>query len=258
MDCQDIIFSPNQSQKRLKRAMLILPSQVLNRIILFALYLLGARMNKIASLVDMPEDSVKTTISKILRDGMSAFLDRRKSKKTFEVQPSPAKEPQASVLIEDDFCVITFEDKDHQLKIPLNHRVHLRSVLLSLFQANLITSHTVSSVLGITTEHCRALSAKLMDDGVIEALVDKRKGQKQDFRVDPSVKAKLIQHFAARAVTGHSTSSHILAEIINDTKKTSISARTIRWHMNKLGLREIKKTLPKLVETLKKTTEPGF
>ena len=144
---------------------------------------------------------------------------------------------------------------NHQLKIPQSHRVHLRSVLLSLLQANLLSVHTVSSALGITAAHCRELSAKLVNDGVTEVLIDKRKGQKQDFRVDLSVKAELIQHFAARAVTGHSTSSQVLTELINDTQKTTISSRTIRWHMNKLGLMKIKKTLPNLVEALKKTLD---
>lgn len=256
MDCQNIIFSPNKSQERFRRALLIFPSQVLNRVLFFALYLLGARMNEMASLVDMPEESVKTIISRIMKDGVPAFLDRRKSTKTSGLQSSPTKEPQASALIEDNYCVITFEDKEHQLKIPLKHRVHLKSVLLSLLQANLLTSQTVSSIVGISATHCRTLSTKLMNDGVNEVLIDKRKGQKLDFRIVPSVKAALIEHFAARAVTGHSTASHVLAEIINDKEKTAISARTIRWHMNKLGLMTIKKTLPELVDTLKKTSEP--
>lgn len=257
MDCQNMAFSPQHSQKRIEKASLVLPAQVLKRILFFALYLLGARLNAIASLVEIPEESVKTTISRIVRDGLSAFRDRRQSSKTFGLQLlPPPQEPQASVLIEKDCCVITFGKRDHQLKIPRQHRVHLRSVLLSLLQANLLTVHTVSSVLGITAAHCRQLSAKLMDDGVTEVLVDKRKGQKQDFRVDLSVKAELIKQFSARAVTGHSTSSQALTEIINDTKKLSISPRTVRWHMNKLGLVKIKKTLPELVETLKKTSQP--
>jgi hypothetical protein len=66
------------------------------------------------------------------------------------------------------------------------------------------------------------------------------------------VKAELIQQFAARAVTGYPTSSQALTKIINDTQKTAISPRTVRWHMNKLGLTQIKKTLPELFETLKK------
>jgi hypothetical protein len=258
MDCQNIAFSPKQSQKRLERTLRILPSGVLKRILLFALYLLGARVNAIASLVQMPEESVKTTISRVMRDGIPAFLDRRKSVKTYEAELLPYPQAlQTSVLVAEGYCEITFGDMDHQLKIQQNHRVHLRSVLLSLFQANLLSAHTVSSALGITTAHCRELSAKLANNGVTEVLVDKRKGQKQDFRVDLSVKAELIQHFAARLMTGHSTSSQAIAELINDTRAITISARTIRWHMNKLGLMKIKKTLPGLVETLKKNSEPA-
>lgn len=86
-----------------------------------------------------------------------------------------------------------------------------------------------------------------------QVLIDKRKGQKHDFRVDLSIKAELIKHFAARTVTGHSISSQALAQIINTSREVCISPRTIRWHMNKMGLTKIKKTLPQLVETLKKT-----
>ena len=253
MNCPNLVFSQKQSQKRIERALRVLPSQVLKKILFFALYLLGARLNAIASLVEMPEESVKTTISRVMKDGIPAFCDRRLSAKTYALQLlPPPQEHQASVLIEKDYCAITFGNMDHQLKIPQNHRVHLRSVLLSLLQANLLSVHTVSSTLGITDAHCRELSAKLVNDGVTEVLVDKRKGQKQDFRVDLPMKAELIQHFAARAVTGHSISSQALTEIINDSQKTTISPRTIRWHMSKLGLMKIKKTLPELVETLKK------
>ncbi len=254
MDCQDIVFSPKQSQKRIKKALLVLPSQVLKKILFFALYLLGARMNVISSLVEMPEESGKTTISRVMRDGMPAFRDRRQSAQDYELQLPPPQEQQVSVVIEGDCCAITFGNMNHQLKIPQSHRVHLKSVLLSLFQANLLSVHTVSSVLGITVAHCRELSAKLVNDGVTEVLVDKRRGQQADFLVDLSVKAELIKHFAARAVTGHSTSSQALTELINDTQKTTISSRAIRWHMNKLGLMKIKKTLPKLVDTLKKNS----
>jgi deoxycytidylate deaminase len=256
MDCQDIVFSQNQSQKRIEKALRIFPTKLLKNIFFFALYLLGARLNAIASLVEMPEQSGKTTISRVMRDGMPAFRDRRQSAKAYELQPPP-QEHQASVLIEGDCCAITFGNMNHRLEIPQSHRVHLRSVLLSLLQANLLSIHTVSSALGITVVHCRELSAKLVNNGVTEVLVDKRKGQKQDFRVDLSVKAELIQHFAARAVTGHSISSQALTDVINDSQKTTISPRTIRWHMSKLGLMKIKKTLPKLVETLKKTLAPA-
>jgi hypothetical protein len=107
--------------------------------------------------------------------------------------------------------------------------------------------------LGISRAHCRQLSKKLTQNGVTQTLIDKRKGQKQDFRVDLSIKSELIKHFAARAVTGHSISSQALTQVINNSLNISVASRTIRWHMNKMGLTKIKKALPELAETLKKT-----
>jgi hypothetical protein len=200
----------------------------------------------------MPEESGKTTVNRVMRDGIPALQDRRQTVKTSVPHVPHPQGHQVSVLLKDDYCIVIFDNTGHQLKIPQNHKVHLRSVLLSLFKANLLSIHTVSSTLGITVAHCKELATNLEKDGATKALVNKRNGQKHDYRVDLSVKAELIQNFAARAVTGHPISSQALTEVINDTRETAISSRTIRWHMNKLGLMKIKKTLPKLVETLKK------
>lgn len=257
MDCQNIVFSPQQSQKRINKILRVLPSQVLKKVLFFALYLLGARLNAIANLVEIPEESVKTTINRAMKDGLSALRDRRQSAKTYELQlPASQQSSQVLASIENGFCIITFGDTDHQLKIPQNHRIHIRSVLLSLQYADLLSAQAVSSLLEISTAHCRDLSNKLMNNDITDVLIDKRKGQKQDLLVDSSVKAELIQQFAARTVTGYSTSSHDLTEVINEAQNTSISSRTIRWHMNKLGLMKIRKTLPILVETLKKSFDP--
>lgn len=255
MDCQGMVFSPKHSRNRIEKALQVLPELVVKKVLFFALYLLGARMNAIALLVDMPEESGKTTINRILKDGLPALRDRRYSAKACEQQlpPTPSQESQISVTTEDGYCVITFENSNQQLNILQSHRVHLKSVILSLLQADLITMHTASTVLGITVAHCRNLSEKLLDEGVKEVLIDKRKGQKHDLQVNPQVKAELVQQFAARSIAGYSVSSQSLTEILNDKLKTAISPRTIRWHMNKLGLMDIKKTLPALVESLKKT-----
>ena len=254
MNCQDIEFSQKQSQNRIEKALQVIPSLTLKKILFFSLYILGAKLNEIAYRIEMPKESGKTTINRVLRDGIQAFHDRRQSIKTYELQSQQSHVQPISLLMENDCCILIFGDSNKRLRIPLSHRVHLKSVLLSLFQANLLSVQTVSSALGITESHCRELSTKLANDGVTEVLIDKRKGQKQDFLVDLSVKAELIQHFAARAVTGHSISSQTLTELINDAQKTAISPRTIRWHMNKLGLMKIKKTLPDLVEALKKNS----
>lgn len=254
MNCQDITFSPQQSQKRIKKALQILPSKVLNRILSFALYILGAKLNTIGSLMEMSEESVKTMISRVMKDGLPAFCDRRQSAETFqsEISSTVPRTHQGSVTHNADYCEIHFENSKNRLIIPKSNPVQLKTVLLSLLQAKLLTVDTVSSVLGITPAHCRELSNQLMNHDVPEVLIDKRKGQRQDFRVNLEVKAELIQNFAARAISGYSVSSQALTAVINEHQEISISSRTIRWHMNKLGLMKIKKTLPDLVKALKK------
>jgi len=254
MDCQDVAFSTQQSQKRINKALRILPSKVLNRILSFALYVLGARLSTIGLLMEMSEESVKTMVNRVMRDGLLAFRDRRQSCETPQTKTAfvtPA-EYRAYATIKEDYCEIRFEKSNHRIKILKHHQVHMKTVLLSLLQANLLTVDAVSNVLGITSAHCRELGNQLNDHDVAEILIDKRKGQKQDFRVNQEIKADLIQNFAARAISGYSTSSQALTNDINERRETNISPRTIRWHMNKLGLLKIKKSLPDLVKTLKK------
>jgi DNA-binding transcriptional regulator GbsR (MarR family) len=159
-----------------------------------------------------------------------------------------------SARCEDECSIVNFGVEEKELRIPLTHRIEARTVLLSLLNAELLTITEVATALGLSCAHCRELAGKLSNDDVVDALVDKRQGQKQDYSVGPEKKAEIIQQFAARAVTGQSTSSDVLARIINADSEKALSPRTVRWHMKKLGLDSIKKTLPDLVRTLKKTS----
>jgi hypothetical protein len=139
--------------------------------------------------------------------------------------------------------------------MPISNRVQVRVVLLSLLSAELLSVQETASSLGISAHHCRELARKLASQDVAEALIDKRQGQQHDYRVGPEQKAEIIQQIAARAVTGHSTSSAVLAEQVNQRTQAALSARTIRWHIHNLGLTNIRKTLPPLVAALKKTAD---
>jgi len=254
-----MVFSPSHSNNRIEKALQVLPELVLKKMLFFSLYLLGAKISAIASLVGMPEESGKTVIKRILKGGLPALGDRRQSTKAYEHQlPQPAiHSQQVSVITEGDSFLITFFDSKQQIRILRRHRVHLRSVMLSLLQAGLISTQTASSTLGITAAHCHDLSEKLLNEDVDEVLIDKRKGQTNDLLFDPQVKAELVQQFAARSIAGYSVSGKALAKAVNDNLQTAISDRAVRWHMKKLGLMKIKKSLPNLVQSLKKTSSPS-
>ncbi|MCP3878977.1 MAG: hypothetical protein GY701_11395, partial [Sulfitobacter sp.] len=104
MDCRQVRFSSEKSQERIHKALQVFPRKLLMRILAFAaekwreriqkalqefprkllmrilalaLHLLGARRKEVAALVEMPEESVKTLLRLVLRDGFTAVRDRR-------------------------------------------------------------------------------------------------------------------------------------------------------------------------------------
>ncbi len=253
MDCRGVEFSPEKSQERIARALRVFPPGVLNKILAFSIYLLGAKRRSVAETVGMPDESVKTAVRVAFREGFPALRDRRCS--------GTGRSPEASrlglrlsVRREGECCVVDFGVQGKELRIPLAHRIETRTVLLSLLNADLLSTAEVAKTLGLSCAHSRELAGRLSSDDVVDALVDKRQGQKQDYRVGVEKKAEIIRQFAARAVAGQSTSSDVIAKVLNAGGATPLSARTVRWHMEKLGLGRIGKTLPELVRTLKKTS----
>jgi len=253
MDCRKIECSPDKSEERINRALQVFPKKLLMRMLAFTLHLMGAKRKDVAALVGMPEETVKTCIRLVLRDGFDALRDRRRSARSPIVTESPIQ-AHISARREEEFYVVEFGPSGGSLRIPVTFRVQARTVLLSLVNAGLLSAQEAAAALGMHASHCRELARKLASHDVVESLVDKRQGQKQDYLVRPEQKAEIIQQLVARAITGKSTASNVLAEVINDKTGVGVSARTIRWHIQKLGLTRIKTTLPPLVETLKKTS----
>jgi len=252
MDCRQVAFSPEKSQERIQKALRVFPRNLLMRILAFALHLLGARRKEMAALVEIPEESVKTLLRVVLRDGFPALRDRRLSA-TPPVAVAPPSQPQISARRDHAGWVVEFGNPEETLSIPATHQIQARTVVLSLFNAGTLSAQQCASALGISAAHCRELAGKLASHDVAQSLLDKREGQRRDYRVGPKQKAEIIHQLAARAVTGHSTSSDVLAEQVNERTQAELSARTVRWHIRNLGLTNIRNTLPQLVESLKKT-----
>jgi hypothetical protein len=254
MDCREIEFSPKKSNDRINKATHIFDPNVLFRILAFALHMFGAKRKIIAELVNMPEESVKTTNRVVVRDGFEAFLDRRKTELP-TIAKAQLTSKKITIRLEGDMIVVDLNSNIGSLRIPVAHKIQVRTILLSLMNSGLLLTHETASIIGISDAHCRQLANKLACNDVEDSLIDKRIGQSQDFRAGPTHKAEIIRQFAARAVTGHSIASDVLTEMVNNQTQTALSSRTVRWHINKLGLKSIKNTLPELVEELKKT--PG-
>jgi hypothetical protein len=253
MDCRQVTFSPEKSQERIHKALQVFPLKLLMHVLAFAIHLLGASRKEVATLVDIPEESVKTLLRVVSRDGFFALRDRRLSAAAPPVAVAPSSQLQISARRGHEGWIIVFGTQGETLSIPATHSVQARTVVLSLFNAKALSAQQCASALGISAAHCRELAHKLASHDVARSLLDKREGQRRDYRVGPQQKAEIIQQLVARAVTGHSTSSDVLAEQVNERTQAGLSARTVRWHIRNLGLANIRDTLPQLVETLKKT-----
>ncbi len=252
MDHHQIEFSPEKSQERINRALQIFPQKLLMRILAFALHLQGTKRKDIAKLVGMPDESVKTFLRLVSRDGFFALRDRRTSA-TSSVAVSPPSLPHPCVHRDQDEWIINFGIHDKTLSIPSTHSVQARTVILSLLNAKALSAQECATALGISVAHCRELARKLADRDVAQSLLDKREGQRTNYRVGPEQKVEIIRQWVARIVTGHSTSSDVLTKQVNERTQSRLSARTVRWHIRELGLVNIQDTLPQLISSLKKT-----
>lgn len=251
--CHELPFSRKLSRERIDRALETLGSDVIRRLLCFALYLLGLNRQAIAKTLDMSAETVKSTIKAIMRDGLSALKDRRRR----HSQPSPPICPQLppiTVIQQDQVIVVDLGAPDRQLKIDKHDALQQKTVLLTMLNSGLLSKQQVAEAIGLTQPHIASLARQLREKGAI-SLADQRKGQMRDYRVSPQIKAELIQQFAVEAVTGGATSGASISEQLKERCQITISPRTVRHHLDKLGLSKIKHSLPELIAVEKKTSK---
>lgn len=252
IDCQQMKFSPIIGGERRKKAEMFLGKNAVTKILALALYWLGGRRPEIAAELGIPENSLRTTVRVVLRDGPAAFEDRRHSHRQYTFLPPP--QPAAETLKlarEGDMIVVRFGTIDAPLTIPATNRVQSRVVLLSLMNSGLISTGDAAEMLEISTVYVRNLAARLAA-GDVEALRDKRRGQQKQHVLTPEVKSEIVLQYAANAVMGRSTSSRAVVADIGERCELKLSDRTLRYCIAKLGLGKLTKDLPKLVDSIKR------
>ncbi len=252
MDCQQLSFSPTLGAERRGKAEKLLGQSVVTKILAVALFWLGARRPAIAAGLGTPENSLRTTVRVILRDGPGAFEDRRHHHRPC---PSPAPRPAAAEAVtlarEGDVIAVRFGAMEGVLSLPVTNQVQSRVVLLSLVDSGLISAQDTAAMLGLSAVHVRHLSARLAG-GDVEALRDQRRGQRQQHVLTAEVKSEIVLQYAANAMTGRSTSSRAVVADIGERCDVALSARTVRHGLAGLGLGKLTTALPELVDRIKK------
>lgn len=252
LNCHQLSFSQTYSQKRITLANKILGRKLVKRIIGFALYLLGASRRSIAEFIEMPYDTFKSFTGRIEKNGTVGFLDRRE--KNPGVRPVKSeRKSEITVSVIGSCCVIDFGERKSSLHVPMKNTRQLKVVLLSLLKSKMILPGDASKILNYSEPYSLRLAENMYNDD-IGILSDNRRGQKTDYVFNSEIKSEVILQTVGNAVVGKSTSSTTIAEDLDKRKGFKLSARSIRFHTSRLGLKDVSKKLPSLINTLKKTS----
>ena len=249
MDCRSVSFSAALQQQLLGQARRILGEKVVDRILCFALYLLGIERSSIAELTGSPSGTVRSVIRAILHGGVPAFEDRRRRSSTF-LPPQP-EGMKIGVQRDEQGVRVDLQGRG-RIEIPRENTLQARVVLLTLLRSELVGTREVSEVLGLSTVQTLNL-ARALEEEDIRGLIDKREGQKQEYRFTAEVKAELIQQFVLDIVAEGRASGRSLSEHLLSRCELKLSERSVRDQLGKLGLSRIKESLPNLLSGLKKT-----
>ncbi|MBI9068042.1 MAG: hypothetical protein JEZ09_12170 [Salinivirgaceae bacterium] len=251
IDCRNLSFSLDLSESRLNKAQLVFGEKNLKRIIVFSLYILGVRRTEISQTVKLPENTVRTMLKTISKKGIIALFNMRK--KPLEITKSSDNKPSAKENIkiseQNDRCKISINETD--IFILKKNKNQLKAMILTFAENGLISKTYAGKLLNVSSSHVGYLINDIAEND-LSCLIDQRKGQKKDFVFTPEIKSELIVQFAINAATGKSTSSLVLAKDLEQRTSYELSQRSIRFHINNLGLKGKATQLWELVG-LKKT-----
>ena len=253
IDCHNLNFSSDLSDQRVAQAEKVFGAKVIKFILCFALYLLGIDRKTISETLDISPGSLRTLLRRLLKDGLAGFEDQRRSS-TSSYPPAEVKLCEVTPREDTQWIIVDFGIQDRKLKIPRGNTLQVRTVLLTMLNNKFLPKKEVASFLGITMVHTENLARKLHQEDA-SSLMEKRQGQKQDYRVGPEVKAELIQQFAVDVVSQGRTSGKQLSDNLRERCNLEISERTVRHHVAKLGLPRIKESLPHMLAELKKKSK---
>ena len=249
LDPSNVEFSAKASNKRIKKATALFGEGVIKRVVALALYFLGVKRKQISEIVDFPLGTLFTFLTRFNNRGADALsMKRRAGNIENTAQCIDVVYNNAGIESRLDFSATLAK-----ISISEGNSLQHKVLVLSFFKWRLISCTEAAEHLGFSERHVRDLSLKLEKDDV-HGLIDKRQGQQRDYAVTAEVKAELIQQFAFNAITGKATSSQQLCQQVNEACGSDITDRSLRLHINKLGLSTIKRSLCKMVEEFKKNS----
>ena len=249
MNCERLSFSQELSDQRISKSEVLLSRKIVQKILAYALFLLGANRSEISSFLNMPPGTIRSLVLAITRRGLSAFEDQRSKDSSFK--PPLPERITPMIAIEDSLVKVDFQVGHLVLQIPDANSVQKRTVLLSLANSGLLAYSRVAEALNLSVDRTGKLARQLAKEDV-KGILDQRQGQRQDYRFSPEIKAELIKQFIIEAVAQRPTGGEQLAKKLEERCGLTLSPRSILLHLSKLGLSGIRDSLSEHLSEAKK------
>lgn len=228
MDCPQLPGDQSLvlGQKRLAKAAEALGQDVLVRLIVFVLYILGFQRSYLADLFGYEVSGIKTLVDRVLDNKIEGFFDHRRFQ--------PAEKQPVSITRVGDFQEIRVLEKI--ILVPDGDLLAKKIITVTLAEADMLSNREAADILGYTPQAFGRLRERYRQHGST-GLIDQRQGQKMDYKVTSEVKAELIYQICANAAEGKPFTSHDIWNALNEIfPEKGISPRTIRYYLNKLGV----------------------
>ncbi len=253
LDCQGLNFSAKLAATRMAAAQAVLGSRIIKRVLAFSLYVLGVNRAQIADVLDIPPGTVRSIIRRLLDVGAKGFFDGRSKAMPMIESPPQAKEPDlltVSPSAGEQPLVLT----GGQIQLSDQNPIQRKIVLLSLIGDGMLNIKDVALILDLSVSRVRRLHQSLFAND-IDGIVDKRRGQLKDYRVDSELKGQMIAQFILELAEHGSVSSAAVAQRLEAEGHKSVADRTIRQHLNQMGLIQVKSKLKVGLQAIKKTPD---
>ena len=254
MNCDQFEFSSERSHQRIEQARTIFGDRIVDRILAWALFLLGASKPMICAALDIKPGSLRTLLHRVQNQGLGALEDRRRKTSSFKPKtlPTPAEPLNVSLHETEDHHQIHFGEA-LRLRIPTANPLLHKSILLCLLNSRMLSRQEVAQALQLSEDRVGKLAKKLSADDVV-GLLDQRRGQQQDYVFTPTIKGELIQQFVIDLVQDGKMSGEGIAKHLKERCQYDLSPRSLLYHLHNMGLSKIKNTLPAYLESAKKTS----
>jgi len=243
-------WSPAKAAQRQSKAEKILGKKVTARLVGFALFLLGADRKETAKHVDISFNTFLSFLTRMNGAGLDGLRDRRQA---IVPEQAPAELLTVSTEQLEDGIALCLGIGGNRIVLNDNQMDHKKILLLTFAANGLLSAKEVAELLGYTESYTRTLVRNL-SEGDVDAVLDKRTGQRNDYRVTDDVKGELLTQWAVNAVSGGSTSSPALSRDLKERCELEVPARTVRHHLKKLGIVRLGGKVKDLAERAKKNS----